>query len=836
MDAFISSVKRLNCGCMRFSWPSFIPSEQTNSFFETSRLAILKRLSEMPVAESISGTLVAPSTLRRVEGRYIDRGDKPLTLWKDTADLYLSPKYPSHASDALLSIGVDDLTDEEFVEDLKQMISEDKAHFHAQTEQWHSDLARALIPMTDDENLKSIILRLPIVPLMNGKWAKPNSGPRIFPDDSDLGDLLVLHSIRIIHPAAAMDANRRHLWSSLDIPNISRQDICQYIIDAHAHPASTPEIVGWTRAHLVAHARFLHSSNWRPTQPLDLWVATKDGNHDRSSGTYLFEIPYDDEAVARVVRELRESNTFSVLHDDYRVITTLEDNSNSTTTSTSCVDQRSDNESQHCEENSWSRTTELYLEDVERYLVGRASEELEEFRKWRTLKSYWNTALHKTNGLPERLSPRFHDDWHSYLVEVLQVASLPRLAVTSQDPEDSGAYRMSAEFRYLFSTCDISDVLHLLLSNWHQYSSFIEVSDMGNKDREQELQELRHALWSVPPHGGPRRHGFTLTDQNIRLLHDLRNTMVRTSTGIVPLQACVLPDIDSRFEDDPNTRLPTLKLEQYSTEIKARLKHLLISVDADARYYFKCLDGLVLTRMPPSYETVTQIYKEIQNRYDIELRFIRRTFQENAFVCLLSTTTIAGSKGLFSWVRISEAIEKGVDLISDYPTCQHLFRSLCDPDNLQIDTLVRSVGMVRPSQTTREIIDALKSVSQHLAGMEPKQAAATVKSLRFKNIFPVSDKINTLGAQKFDRLLCADDQSWFINDSSEFNSSFAGRVPLLTINPTSVAGLGDLLDALKLGSRKLSNAVIQRSSPKGRQRFLTENTAFLRSRVGFVTV
>lgn len=202
---------------------------------------------------------------------------------------------------------------------------------------------------------------------------------------------------------------------------------------------------------------------------------------------------------------------------------------------------------------------------------------------------------------------------------------------------------------------------------------------------------------------------------------------------------------------------------------------------------------------------------------------------------VLSKTATTDNTKLPSWLSIPEAMERGVDLVSDYPTCQHLFRSLCNPESLQIDALVRSVSLVRPSQTTREIIDGLKTVSKHMASMESKQAAATVKSLRLKKIFPVSDRIESVNAQKSDRLVCADDQSWFINDSCEFNNSFAGRVPLLTTTPTTVAALGNLLSALKLESRKLSKVVIQRSTPKGRQSFLAEKTAFLRSRVLFVT-
>lgn len=182
----------------------------------------------------------------------------------------------------------------------------------------------------------------------------------------------------------------------------------------------------------------------------------------------------------------------------------------------------------------------------------------------------------------------------------------------------------------------------------------------------------------------------------------------------------------------------------------------------------------------------------------------------------LNKTPIADCTKMPSWTSIPDAIHRGIDLVSDYPTCKHLFRSLCNPADLQIAALVRSVGLVRPSQTTGEIIDALKSISQQLEGMEPKQAAAAVKSFKSKNVFPVSDHMSTLNAQTHDRRLCANDQSWFIYDDYEVHNCFAGRIPLLSAPPTAIPALDNLLSALKLKSRKLSEVVIKRSSPKGR--------------------
>lgn len=608
---------------MRFLWPAFIPSEQISPFFKPVRATILKELTLMPVAESISGALVLPIMVWHVPERFHDRNGKPLTLWTDTKDVYLSPKYPGHVLSQLYDILVADLDDEQFLDHLDEMISGDQSRFQAQPEDWHSDLARALIPLADDEDLKSKVRGLPIIPLMNGKWDTASSGPGIFPDDSDLGDLLVLHSVRIIQPAVTTDANRRHLWASLGIENISRQDVCRYIVNAHAHPASHPKIVGWTRAQLVAHARFLFLSNWRPTKPLDIWVESTDGRQDRSSGAYLFETSHEDEAVARVIRRLREDETLFILHKDYSALQASGDGSNLTVPELAESGVASDNDTDCSVEDWMSKRPDLYLNEVDSYLTGRSSDLVLEFTRWRRLRSDWDASLWNAMGLSEASSPHGHDKWTSYLGEVLQVARLPRLAVTSTDHQGFGEYRMSEDFRLIFSICDVSDVIHLLVSNWPHYSKFLEISDTQDRDRDQELQDIRDAIWPSTEEEFPDGHAFDITRQNLSLIWDLRYTMVRTSTGMTPLYRSVLAGIDPRFEDDAAIHLPTLKLAEYSAEAKARLSVLLVSVEDDASYYIKCLRGMLRSDTSPSYEQVSQVYAEIQKRYETDTREIR---------------------------------------------------------------------------------------------------------------------------------------------------------------------------------------------------------------------
>lgn len=261
---------------MRFMWPRFIPSNEVDSFFQPVRHNILARLRTQPILESLSGKLASPSDLSYVDERFTDKSGKPLTLCDHTKNLYLSSKYPDHVLEFLRELGVSKLSDEQFVEHLKRIILEHEGQFRGESLEWHSKLAEALIPLVEKDELEQIICTLPLIPIADGHWVAATSKPRIFSDAYDLGDLRVLKSTRIIHPAAISDANRSHLWASLGLQAIDRGEICQYIVRAHEQPLLAPH-KSWSRAHLVAHAKFLFKSGWRPSKPVDLWVETSLG-------------------------------------------------------------------------------------------------------------------------------------------------------------------------------------------------------------------------------------------------------------------------------------------------------------------------------------------------------------------------------------------------------------------------------------------------------------------------------------------------------------------------------------------------------------------------------
>lgn len=648
---------------MKFTWPAFIPPREISSFFEPVQREILQRLKHMPILESFSGQMTAPSKLTYVDKRFLDHARRPFCLSESTRSTYLSHKYPRHLKEIVCSLGVEEMSNEKFMENFEQMILENENGFRAKPDEWHSEVARTLLPLIEDDALRDNLRRLPIVPLSNGEWVSANSNPHMFHEQSFLGDFQVLRSLRIIHPNAMKNRDRRSLWSSLDIKPIDRQEICQYIVGAHENPVVDPG--AWTRAQLVAHAKFLYASEWRPSKPIDLWVETCQLCRYRSSRAYYLTGTDHDEPTARVLNKIQSNFPF-VLHDDYLFSTTASEDESKDTPEKAIEDageiaspkrahslddassiervtnliseedafrQRAlgsidseweeQSETSNSEtDNSLSKST-YYLEDMadaQRVLYPIFEPGFVEFLDWKSLRKDWDNLLQNKNRHDEKNASENKDSWHSYLKDVLQVAFLPRMAWTAPSPENCGSLVVHHDFEYLFSLCDASDMLHVLLSNWHHYAHLIEPQGRGDPSQEEELRCLRDVLWRQ------EKGAESLRDpgpyDSTTLVRQLMFMKVNVGTSKVPLHYCALPDLDPRFDENPDTRLPTLDLKGFSKDERDRLKYLGVSVDADARYYLKCLYSMKENAIPP-HGTLRDLYEEMQSRYDEDGVLIR---------------------------------------------------------------------------------------------------------------------------------------------------------------------------------------------------------------------
>lgn len=104
-----------------------------------------------------------------------------------------------------------------------------------------------------------------------------------------------------------------------------------------------------------------------------------------------------------------------------------------------------------------------------------------------------------------------------------------------------------------------------------------------------------------------------------------------------------------------------------------------------------------------------------------------------------------------------------------------------------------------------------------------------LKPLRSTPIFPVTWDTR----QSQFELASAEDERWFIADRTHLRDSFAGKVPLLALQPPDLDDLGGLLAALDLKPRQLSSCVATTTYPKGLTELRTSDTLLLNERTPF---
>lgn len=322
-EALLQAVDSFNDCSLRYFWPFFISSgDRVSDFFEPAMTAILEKLRTRALLESSAKTLVNPSDLIYVDPeRFVNVDGRPFTLCRRTATYYLSSNYPSWTIASIKSLGVRTLSDREFLEHLKTMISDDTSWFRSRPPQWHASLAKTLMSLMQHHELRGALLELPVIPLSSGEWASGSDQPKpiLMSDKAQLADLSVSNALPIVEAKASADRARRDLFLGLDIMPIETGQLCEYICEQHASISFRP--YEWTKAQLIAHTRLLHESCWAPTDNnIDLWFATSDGKRCKGSQLYIPRDLTRSSTAARVLGRLLVR--FPSIHPDYLTSTT----------------------------------------------------------------------------------------------------------------------------------------------------------------------------------------------------------------------------------------------------------------------------------------------------------------------------------------------------------------------------------------------------------------------------------------------------------------------------------------------------------------------------------
>lgn len=313
-DAFLLSMLHFNQGLLKYVWPYYLPSLSiaVSGFFEPAIEKMLHQLMESPVFESCSGSLVKPSTLVHVPIDFCVDGEA-FALCKDTENRYLSSNYPSWVVEAMTAVGVLQLSPRQFLDDLSTFINTESDAFQNKSHEWHARLASALVKLSTDTELMTLIQDLVIIPLSDGTWTSCRKKTIFFAKND--ASLTIPGGIQVFTVDAASEADpiRRTLFTSLGVKTWQLSEICQLILQVHSSANFQPQQLSVSQ--LVSHAVFLYQAAWQPPKEADLWFATAKNARCRGREMYIPGNGNPDSASGHVFAQLEKR--FPVIHTGY---------------------------------------------------------------------------------------------------------------------------------------------------------------------------------------------------------------------------------------------------------------------------------------------------------------------------------------------------------------------------------------------------------------------------------------------------------------------------------------------------------------------------------------
>lgn len=315
-EAFLDAVEHFNLGKMKYTWPWYLPDglPTPNPFFDVAMKSILNILRELPVLESCAGTMEKAKSLKSVHSQWFrDENGVPFTLSSRTANKYLSSNYPPWAIDGTASIGVSQLSSQEFLDDLNTLIREDPQAISAKSAQWHIQLAISLFRLTMDDALLSIMQDINLIPLQDGNWTSARRKSLFFSKGQSYLEIPKGLDILVVDPIAGADPNRHRLFMSLGVKAWEAPEICQLILQQHT--SAQFDAKSLTVDQLISHAAFLYQSSWQPPKYANLWFITKSERPCLGREVYIAATVAPDSAASRVFIKLQQK--FPVIHNDY---------------------------------------------------------------------------------------------------------------------------------------------------------------------------------------------------------------------------------------------------------------------------------------------------------------------------------------------------------------------------------------------------------------------------------------------------------------------------------------------------------------------------------------
>lgn len=753
--ALLLAINNLRKGPLRHSWPLFLTSRE-EGFFHSALKAVLRHMRNEDCLEScVEDHIARPASLKYVDKELCDSSGQPFTLWSSTAAGYLRSSYPPMAIRIIKDLGVRDLTRNDLLDDLHQMIKADPANFKTRPSDWHAELCKTLLSFVANRGLRDHLGKIPIVPLSNGAWVTASDHPKpvLEREDFALGDFPMSDMFPTVDHSATSSPDRKALFMALGIEPIGTSQLCQRICKEHSLSGFDPD--KWSRSHLITHAKVLFRHNWSPLDGgIDLWFATSSDRRCKGSELYVEGDYGTGTPAARIFRLVQQVSP--IIHPEYL---------QSISISSSALDRPT---------------------------------------RAKHLSTFFDEA-----------------QWKTYLTKRLHVSKIPRLVDVTTRSNDQ-TFVLSHVFKHIFQNGHIADVISTLDENWHFYSQWIDPdkSQQQSEDKNMQTEELKKSIGDV---------------------------VVKTSQRPSPLTTTFIPGLDDQID---GTVVPTLDL---ATPVQKSLRHRLglfgVTVDNDLGFYLACL-GALKDQRSPDINTIAHIYEKIESRLDDEeddvqcvkltwtetmlqlLTLRRHAFNEYALI-YIGPFVKKSSKTTELWVTAGDDRVRKLNIQGEYPRTRRLFKFLLESGKLTLRQLTRDAISIDRSWTKTKIFQIMAQMNQFLEDCSAKTVTKMAKALRSMSIFPITSSEDE--EKSFpERLLSADNETWFVADRPHLRTSFQGKVTLLSFTPDDIAMIDDFLRALGLETRKLSIAATLHKFANGALKFDIAYTTFFRRRSRFV--
>jgi hypothetical protein len=312
----VAAAKYCHRGFLQHTWPRYLPIRSSGaSFLEPARKDILRLLRTEAVLQCMIGKLTMPSSLIYVPKDFKDKEGLPILTSPANERRYLSNIYKDSDYEYLSELGVQKMSSEIFLLDLKNFIIQDTAVFEqGKSDKWHCRLAEVLLNLVLQDRHRPVVKTLRIIPLSNGRWVSSTEPGVFLPQETDhyvVPDGICVH---LVNANAANDRTRRSLYSQLGINALSDVHICNLITDTHTSPKFDP----WTMSpeQLISQTMFLFNTGWMNPLRRDLWFASET-ERPYHPGSTLY-IPSTEPFSASYFFGSQEAH-FPFLHGEYRV-------------------------------------------------------------------------------------------------------------------------------------------------------------------------------------------------------------------------------------------------------------------------------------------------------------------------------------------------------------------------------------------------------------------------------------------------------------------------------------------------------------------------------------